>query len=247
MFMSVKNLRRVPILAKDGNIGFHEQVFFDDEKWVIRYLVVDTGKHLDGRRVLVSPIAVDALDLESNSLRIRMTREQVRRAPDIDTDQPVSRQKELEYNRYYGYAMYWRGAGLWGSAAVPGPLLTMPGGGGPAAGEDAGDPHLRSSREVIGYRVKAKDGRVGRVEDFIFDLGDWSISYFVVGSRSWFRRTRVLVDPRWADHVDWAERDVQVNLPAKAIKSAPPFDSVADVTPEYAMRLDGHYGFTPRG
>jgi hypothetical protein len=34
-------------------------------------------------------------------------------------------------------------------------------------GEGPGDPHLRSSREVIGYHIQAVDDEIGHVEDFI--------------------------------------------------------------------------------
>ena len=34
----------------DGLIGKVDDFYFDDEDWRIRYLVVDTGKWLSGRR-----------------------------------------------------------------------------------------------------------------------------------------------------------------------------------------------------
>jgi PRC-barrel domain len=247
MYMNVRDLRYIPIQAKDGRIGFLEQVYFDDEKWVIRYLVVDTDQHLADKRVLISPIAVDGIDATSNSLRVRLNKKQVLQSPDIDTEKQVSRRKEQEYNKYYGYATYWGGAGLWGHAMIPGALISAPVGEEEKAEAEPGDLHLRSSREVIGYRVQAKDGRIGHIEDFIFDLRDWSIYYLEVDTRNWIGGKKVLVDPRWAERVDWAERKVYVNLTVNAIKSAPPFESLASVTPEYAANLNVHYGFPREG
>jgi hypothetical protein len=245
MYMSVKELRYIPVQAKDGRIGFLEQVFFDDGKWVIRYLVIDTDQHLQDKRVLISPIAANGIDVASNSLLVRLTKEQLLHSPDIDAEKPVSRQKEMEYNRYYGYATYWGGPGLWGQAMVPSALLS----GGveeeEAAAEQSGDLHLRSSREVIGYRVQALDGRIGHIEDFIFDLGDWSIQFLEVDTRNWIGGKKVLVDPRWAARVDWAERKVHLNLSLEAIKTAPAFGPLSGLTPEYALRLRAHYGSPP--
>src|SRR5688572_30326187 len=103
-------------------------------------------------------------------LPVSLTKAQVKRSPDIDTRKPVSRQHEAEYARYYGYPYYWGGAGFWGMGAYPGGLtaqdtinetLSTP--------RPAHDCHLRSSNVVIGYHVRATDGDVGHVDDFLAD------------------------------------------------------------------------------
>ena len=48
----------MPSRATDGAIGHVKDFYFDDEAWVIRYLVVDTGSWLSSRKVLISPIAI---------------------------------------------------------------------------------------------------------------------------------------------------------------------------------------------
>jgi hypothetical protein len=37
------------------------------------------------------------------------------------------------------------------------------------AQQEQADPHLRSTREVIGYHIQARDGEIGHVEDFVAD------------------------------------------------------------------------------
>ena len=54
MIRSVKHLKAFDIQATDGSIGSIEDLYFDDERWTIRYVVADTGKWLPGRRVLIS-------------------------------------------------------------------------------------------------------------------------------------------------------------------------------------------------
>ena len=44
--------------ALDGKIGSVHDVYFDDQTWSLRYLVVDIGKWLPGRKVLVVPEAI---------------------------------------------------------------------------------------------------------------------------------------------------------------------------------------------
>ena len=124
MLRSVKDLRGYAIRATDGVIGTVDDFYFDDEDWAIRYLVVDTGTWLSGRKVLISPIALGSPDWMIQVLPVSLTKRQVEHGPDIDTRKPVSRQHEAEYLIYYGYPHYWGVAGLWGMGAYPGGLTT---------------------------------------------------------------------------------------------------------------------------
>lgn len=49
-----------------------------------------------------------------------MTREQLAESPLLDLDAPVSRQFEIEYQRYYKTPAYWYGPSLWGGDAPTG-------------------------------------------------------------------------------------------------------------------------------
>ena len=54
MLRTTKDLEHYAIGATDGDIGRVKDFYFDDDAWVVRYLVVDTGAWLLGRRVLIS-------------------------------------------------------------------------------------------------------------------------------------------------------------------------------------------------
>ena len=81
MLRSAKELRGYAITASDGDIGQVDDLYFDDEAWVMRYLAVDTGTWLPGRRVLISPISLDHPDWMAQRLPVALTAEQVRTAP----------------------------------------------------------------------------------------------------------------------------------------------------------------------
>lgn len=234
MLCSTKQLVGIAVAAPDGELGRVKHVLFDDERWVIRHLVVHTGTWLSGRDVLVSPHAVERLDVTQHRLVVRLTQRQVEHAPDVDTARPVSRQQEEQYNIYYGYPAWWGGAGLWGAAAYPMPMMPVEGaaplaspavpvqGEPPRTGDhQRGDPHLRSSAEVEGYHIEAVDGGIGHVEEFLFDPASWAIRHVVVDTRDWLPGRKVLVDPARIDSVDWASREVRVRLTREAIKSGP--------------------------
>ena len=200
MLRSVKDVRGVTVGASDGDIGRVDDLYFDDERWGIRYVVVDTGGWLSARRVLISPIAFGPPDWRSQRLPVALTKEQLRNSPDIDTQRPVSRQHEAEYARYFGYPYYWVGAGLWGMGAEPRPLVRAS-----AQQPDVdarlaqvvlssppGDSHLRSCAAVTGYHIEATDGAIGHVADFIVDDHSWEIHYVVVDTSNWWLGHRVM-------------------------------------------------------
>ena len=67
MLRSIQKLEGIRILAANQEVGTVEEAYFDDGKWVVRYLVVDTGGWLGGRRVLISPYAVQEIDWQNQS------------------------------------------------------------------------------------------------------------------------------------------------------------------------------------
>ena len=119
MLRNVKDLRGYAIRATDGVIGKVDDFYFDDEDWGIRYLVVDTGSWLSGRKVLISPIAVGHAGWMARRLPVALTRAQVEHSPDIDTRKPVSRQHEAEYFRVLRVSVLLGRRGAVGHGRVP--------------------------------------------------------------------------------------------------------------------------------
>ena len=103
MLRSMKDIEDYAIRATDGNIGHVKDFYFDDEAWVIRYLIVDAGSRLSSGEVRISPIAIGHPSWAKKLLPVSITKEQVKNSPHIDTDKPVSRQHEMRYLGYYGY------------------------------------------------------------------------------------------------------------------------------------------------
>ncbi len=248
MLRNVKDLKGYAIHATDGVIGHVDDVYFDDEDWAIRYLVVDTGSWLPGRQVLISPLAVGHPDWMGQQLPVSLTKAQVEGSPDIDTRKPVSRQHEVAYLDYFSYPYYWEGAGLWGMGAYPGGLTTA----GMVAEEmkarqasathAADDCHLRSSGAVIGYHIHATDGDIGHVEDLLVDEDTWVIRYLIVDTSNWWGGHHVLIAPRWIEAVSWSDAKVSVDLTRQAVKGAPPYDAAAQLDREQEQGMYEHYG-----
>jgi len=169
MLRSLKAIEDYAVVATDGDIGKVVNFFLDDERWTIRYLVVETGGPLtwDGRLVLISPISFRQVDWLTRRFHLALTVEKVKNSPSIEMDKPVSRQHEAEYAHHYGYMHYWGYPGIWGVGGSPG-LLAV---GGAAeipeqqTEKPTGDIHLRSAKEIRGYHIHGSDGEIGHVEE----------------------------------------------------------------------------------
>ena len=110
------------VQATDGGIGSVADMLFDDTAWAVRWVVVDTGEWLPGRRVLIPPAAVAVTG--GGAVSVDMTSDQVRKSPGNAADSPVSRQLEQELHAHYGWAPYWAGdpASLGGIVAPLAPV-----------------------------------------------------------------------------------------------------------------------------
>ncbi len=118
MIWKISALKGCTITATDGQIRTVSDMLFDDASWNIRWLVVDTGTWLTGRKVLLPPSVLGHADPEGREFAVKLTTEAIKKSPEINTDLPVSRQMESYVYRHYGWSPYWGGgaynAGLYG-------------------------------------------------------------------------------------------------------------------------------------
>lgn len=244
MLHSAKNLAKFKIKAKDGELGYVESFLFGDINWAVRYMVADTGEWLSGKEVLIYTDSLEAPDFDAELMRVKLNKEQIESSPSIETQNPVSRQKQVEMHRYYGWPFYWSNMG-YGQMLTPFAPLS------PDAREKQAqatqehirgqDPHLRSTKEVIGYNIHASDGSIGHIEDFLIDTADWHIRYAVVDTRNWLPGKRVLVSVDWITDISWLDRVVNIDLSRKLIKESPEYDPSKPIDRTYENSLHEFY------
>jgi len=243
MLRSMKELTGYTLQAKDGEIGRCKDFLVDENGWKIRYMVADTRKWLPGRKVLVTPLSLDTPQWEDNSLPVLLTQEQIKNAPDLDADAPVTREYEIWWHEHYGWNQYW-------AAGPMGEMVHAEGV--PSAkqleerreGPDLDNTHLHSLDSLLTYGLRAKDGEVGQVEDLIFDDQNWTVLYMAVNTGSLLSGgEKVLVPIVRTTGVDWRESRVEVDLYKEKIQDSPPFDPSQPVNAELTTR---HYDYQGR-
>lgn len=230
------------VSANDGELGKIKDIYFDDESWAVRYLVVDTRKWLPGRKVLLAPKHVQLLDSRNQVVRFDLTRAQIREAPPLEEHLPVTRAHEIALHDFFGWSHYWIGSGSIdlrlpfadaGPRVNPVPLGTGPG---PGVIRQEGEPHLESCKDLQGYDVQvnqAGPGRrtasAGRLWDFVVNYVEWNVPFFVVeedlkpGSRKFVLPTDLITA------IDTGDAAIRTETPSHSISAAPGLEDVSQL------------------
>lgn len=253
MLWHASAIKGYAIQASDGAIGAVSDFLFDDVSWRVRWLVVDTGHWLSGRKVLLPPSVLGRGHADDRVLSVHLTMQQIKDSPDVDTERPVSRQMETSVYDYYGWSPYWgSGSYLGGYGFIPGAAMISPyleERSRPAqrfhdAEVEREDVHLRSVATVTGYHIHASDGEIGHVKDFLVDDADWSLHYLVVDTGNWWPGKTILVSTRSAGEINWSDRLVNLGVDRQQIMNAPAYDPSTTIDPAYDEKLLAYYGIT---
>ena len=94
MLLSLKDLKGYKVVATDGDAGSVADFFFEDDSWRISEIVVDTGKLLLGRKVLISPEKFGHPDGKNEQLPANISKAVVKDSAGISTKLPLSQRKE---------------------------------------------------------------------------------------------------------------------------------------------------------
>lgn len=242
MLRSLNEVLGYELMAQDGGVGTVKDLFFSDEDWTIRYLIVDTGPWIFGRRILISPEALEQPVWASETFPVNLTREQVKESPDVDIAKPVSREYEEKLSKHYSWTHYWIVTP--GSPARPPYFpsnLFKPEK--DSEEEEGITSHLRSVNEILKYMVQARDGEVGTMADFIVDDEEWQLIYMVVDVADWLKSEKqVLVSPEWVSTIEVSDHKIMLDLTQDAVKYSPPFDPTLPVNRQYEEVIYDYYG-----
>ena len=88
--------------------------------------------------------------------------------------------------------------------------------------QDATKVHRLS--KITGFHVRATDGPIGHVDDFIVDEVTWQVRYLVIDTSNGLGGKWVAISPSSVTGMDWAERRVHVALTRDEIRNSPTLD-----------------------
>lgn len=242
MKRSLKNLTGYSLEGHDGTQGKVEDLLFDEETWIIRYIDADFKGIKDHQRVLIPRFFLATPDWQEKIIRVELNTREIESCPDIDEQSPVSREYEKELNKHFRIEDYWpsiyaapAGAGVFyppRPIRVPSRLVN----------EEELDTSLRSFREVKGYSIKGKEDRFGQVEDLIVDDDDWQVIYLIVDTSRWKPWSKsVVLSVNWLETISYEKHEVAIDMDPDQIKGAPEFDPAHPIGIDYEKALHDYY------
>ena len=95
-----------------------------------------------------------------------------------------------------------------------------------------------SGTDLIGYKVEAADGGMGRIDGTSNEVNS---SYLVVDTGPWIFGKKVMLPAGTVNHVDHDDHKVYVDRTKDQIKAAPEFDEVSHTDPAYRDKLGDYY------
>lgn len=222
MLISTRNIYGSTVSGSEGDIGTVRDILFDDVTWEVKYLAVHTGGRLAGENHLLSPKDIDRPEWMGHRLLVHLNTDQVEHCPTQEEHPTDAQQREKELSKLIAWEAYW--TGLFDQSA-----------------EENNQSHLDSTKEVAGYTLRAKDGAIGHVKDFIIDDASWHIRYLTVDTRHWLPGKHVLVFPASIRSFSLDQQMIAVDLHRDQIQASPAYDRKIPIDQEYEKRLFAHY------
>lgn len=99
---SVAGVTQYNIHATDGNIGHIDDFLVQDENWIIRYIIVDTGNWWPGERVLISPGAMREINWEEKTFYLNVDRQRVKDSPLYESSSTADGAYDEKFLKYFG-------------------------------------------------------------------------------------------------------------------------------------------------
>ncbi|MGW8314178.1 MAG: hypothetical protein ACWGNV_01150 [Bacteroidales bacterium] len=242
MKRSLKNLTGYSLEGNDGTQGKVNDLLFDEETWVVRYVDANIDGIRDRQRILIPRFFLATPDWQEKKIRVDLNREEIASCPDINEKSPVSREYERALIKHFSIEEYWptmysapAGAGVFyppRPIRIPTKLVD----------EKELDTSLRSFGEVKGYSIKGNEDRFGQVRDLIMDDVDWQVVYLIIDTSSWKPWSKsVVLSVSWLETVSYEKHEVAIAMDPDRIKEAPEFDPAHPIGMDYEKALHDYY------
>ena len=104
---------------------------------------------------------------------------------------------------------------------------------------------LWNTSGLKGYSIKASDGEIGSVGDFLFSDADWRIRWLVADTGNWLPGRRVLLHPSLFGEPDAQLHRFPVALTKKQVEESPHISTDQPVSRQMEQHLYDYYGWDP--
>lgn len=206
MLNNFRTIRGYRIEAADGNAGKIHELLFDEQSWIVRYIVVNAGNLFMKNLVLLQPEVFLSCCVNERKFSVNLTKEEIINAPSIET---------VKKTDYY-WPNYWIGTHLtYGWTPFN-----------PYSKKFFLEPNLNSTDEMFAYKVKALDERIGSVDNCIVNTEAWYINNLIVNiGFSLLPGKKISITADNVKEINNQQKIVQLDINAQGVKNHPGYES----------------------
>lgn len=246
MYVSFNDIRSFTLRSGDEEIGHVHDVYVDDRDWVAQYLIAETGGWFSSNKIVLNNSGIDSVDLDNRILTTSLSKQEVENAPPASSRETVSQANDKAWMLAPPSMVYLagsRGAVLPPSFYDEAIEMDRAVSQDPAAqkADQKRERHLRSANELVGYGIFASDGDIGSVSDLVIDPSDWRIAYLSIDTGNWLPGKLVILPPKIAKAVSWADRSISFSMTKSKIEESPALSSLAELKRSHEDSIYTHY------
>ena len=104
---------------------------------------------------------------------------------------------------------------------------------------------LQKATDMYGYKIDATDGRIGKINDFLFDNTGWNVHYLVVETGLWLLVRKVLIPSIALCPPNTQMSIFPANLTKDQASDSPDIDTDKPVSLQHRVELDAYYWSIP--
>ena len=80
---------------------------------------------------------------------------------------------------------------------------------------------LHKASALIGYHIRATDGKIGHVDDVLLDEGGREVRFLQVDTSNWLGGKSVIISPSAVDRIDSSNQEIRLRITRAAVSGAP--------------------------
>ncbi len=210
MLRSMSELIGYTVSCNDGAIGKLFDFFFDDEFGELRYLVVDVGDWLPGRKIFLYINELSTPDWNSKSFPGYFTKQEVENCPHLDSQYQLTRNDEKELFRHFKWNPYWNDSKDESSSTVESMQHSNLAADSLSSNNEFGT--LRSFRQAMECGIEAEDGILGHLSDMILNDENWQIVFLVADAKNVNPGKNIILAWQWLKYFDWIYLTIHMEI-----------------------------------
>lgn len=99
---SVNEVLGYQVEAKNGAVGYIDDLIIDLQQWTINYLVIDTGSLLSSKTVLVAASWIDEFAWSVSKVFVNLTKESIEEGPEYSPNTPINSDLKQQLYDFHG-------------------------------------------------------------------------------------------------------------------------------------------------